>query len=410
MAHGAMPVFADRHLGGRLWDIDGNGYVDLLMGAGAIILGHAYPPVVEAVQKQAALGTGLTVNHPLEVELAELLTEVIPCAEMVRFCKGGGEADAIAVRIARAATGRDKVAFCGYHGWHDWYIAANLADETTLNAHLMPGIAPRGVPKGLTGTAIPFQYNSLDSLRTVLEANDGQVAAIIMEACRSFVPEPGYLEGVRELATRAGAVLIFDEVVTGFRVAFGGAQAYYGVTPDMATYAKTLSNGFALGAVVGKRAVMECAADSFISSVYWAEATGLAAGLASVRAMREVGACVQVWQRGRQFMEGIQAIISRSGVPAECFGLPPFPFVIFRHETPEVNNELSTLYMQEMARRGVFAIAVNYFCAEHTDADLDQVLTAAEETFGVLGQALGSGDVKSFLNCPVKQTGFRRLV
>jgi glutamate-1-semialdehyde 2,1-aminomutase len=410
MAYGVMPIFSDRQRRGRLWDIDGNEYVDLLMGAGAVILGHAYPPVVEAVQKQAALGTGVTINHPLEVELAELLTEVIPCAEMVRFAKGGGEADAIAIRIARAATGRDKVAFCGYHGWHDWYLAANLADETTLNAHLMPGITPRGVPKGLTGTAIPFEYNNLDSLRAVLQANDGQVAAIIMEACRSFLPEPGFLEGVRELATAAGAVLIFDEVVTGFRLALGGAQEFYGVTPDMATYAKTVSNGFALGAVVGKRAVMECAADTFISSVYWAEATGLAAGLASVRAMREVNAPALVRQRGERFMEAIRGIIARSGVPAECLGLPPFPFVLFRHESAEVNNELATLHMQEMARRGVFAIAVNYFCVEHTDADLDQVLTAAEETFGVLAQALDAADVKRFLDCPVKQSGFRRLV
>ncbi|MBM3497500.1 MAG: aminotransferase class III-fold pyridoxal phosphate-dependent enzyme [Armatimonadetes bacterium] len=409
-AWGAMPIFAERHAGGRFWDVDGHEYVDLLMGAGAIILGHAYPPVVEAVQRQAALGTGLTINHPLEVELAELLTEVIPCAERVRFCKGGGEADAIAIRIARAATGRDKVAFCGYHGWHDWYIAANLADDTTLNAHLMPGIEPRGVPKGLTGTAIPFAYNNLDSLRAVLDANDGQIAAIIMEACRSFVPEPGFLEGVRELASARGIVLIFDEVVTGFRVALGGAQELYGVTPDLATYAKTLSNGFALGAVVGRREVMECAADSFISSVYWAEATGLAAGLASVRAMREVDAAGQVRRRGEAFMAALRQIIADSTVPAECFGLPPFPFVLFRHATPETNLELSTLYMQEMAQRGIFAIGVNYFCVDHTDADLDQVLTAARETFGVLAQALDSGDVKSFLECPVKQSGFRRLV
>jgi len=409
-AYGVMPIFSDRQAGGRFWDLDGNEFIDLLMGAGAVLLGHAYPPVVEAVQKQAALGTGVTINHPLEVELAELLTEVIPCAEMVRFAKGGGEADAIAIRIARAATGRDKVAFCGYHGWHDWYIAANLADEATLNAHLMPGIAPRGVPKGLTGTAIPFEFNNLDSLRAVLDANEGEIAAIIMEACRTAAPAPGFLEGVRDLATAAGAVLIFDEVVTGFRIALGGAQEYFGVVPDMAAYAKTISNGFSLGAVVGKRAVMECAADSFISSVYWAEATGLAAGLASVRTMRELNASAIVAERGRRFMAGIRDIIDRTGVPAQCTGFAPFPFVLFRHQSPSVNNELSTLYMQEMARRGMLAIAVNYFCTQHSEDDVESVLQAAGETLEVIRRALESGDVKSFLACPVKQSGFRRLV
>ncbi len=409
-AHGISPVFSDRQQGGRFWDVDGNEYVDLLMGSGAVLLGHAHPPVVEAVQKQAALGTGLTINHPLEVELAELLIETIPCAEMVRFCKGGGEADLIAIRIARGATGRDKIAFCGYHGWHDWYLAANLADDGALNAHLMPGIPPTGVPKGLAGTAIPFAFNDLDSLRAVLEANRGEVAAVILEAARSYVPQPGFLEGVRDLAHEHGAVLIFDEVVTGFRLALGGAQEYFGVTPDLATYAKAISNGFSLGAVVGKREVMECARDLFISSVYWAEATGLAAGLASVKAMRALDAPAVVWATGGRFQAGMQERIQRHGVPLECAGLPVLPFLFFRHDNAGVNNELSTLYIQEMAKRGVFALAVNYFCVDHSEEDLSLVLDAADQTLGVMRKALESGNVASFLECPVRQAGFRRLV
>ena len=409
-ARGVSPVFSDRQQGGRFWDVDGNEYVDLLMGCGAVILGHAFPAVVEAVREQALRGTGVTINHPLEVELAELLVEVVPCAEMVRLCKGGGEADLIAIRIARGATGRDKVAFCGYHGWHDWYLAANLADETVLTAHLLPGITPRGVPKGLTGTALPFEFNNLDSLRAVLEGNEGEIAAIIMEASRSFIPEPGFLEGVRKLATKHGAVLIFDEVVTGFRLAHGGAQEYFGVTPDMATYAKTISNGFALAAVCGKREVMECAADMFISSVYWAEATGLAAGLASIRAMRELDAPAEVARRGRALMAGLSELIAQDGIPAEVVGLPPCPFVIFRGDEPETTNAVVTLYMQEMARRGVFAGGVNYLCVAHTDADLNQTLEAAAESLGTIRRALDSGDVESFLDCPVRQSGFKRLV
>ncbi len=409
-AYGVSPIYSDRQQGGHFWDVDGSEYIDLLMGSGAVILGHAYPTVVEAVQEQAARGTGLTLNHPLEVDLAELLVEVVPCAEMVRFCKGGGEANTIAVRIARGATGRDKIIFCGYHGWHDWYLAANLADEVALNEHLMPGISPTGVPRVLQGTALSFEYNNLGSLQAVLEANQGEVAAVIMEAARSSLPEPGFLQGVRELTERHGVVLIFDEVVTGFRLALGGAQEYFGVLPDMATYAKTLSNGFALGAVVGKREVMEPARDMFISSVYWAEATGLAAGLASVRAMRDVNPSATVWALGKHFMNSMNQLAERLELPFTCAGLPPFPFIRFTHENAKLNQELTTLYIQEMARRGVFAYTVNYFCFEHSQRDLYDVLEAVGETFDVIAKALQCGDVKSFLECPVRQADFRRLV
>ncbi|HJN18100.1 MAG TPA: aminotransferase class III-fold pyridoxal phosphate-dependent enzyme, partial [Armatimonadota bacterium] len=275
---------------------------------------------------------------------------------------------------------------------------------------LLPGITPTGVPKALTGTALPFEFNNTESLEQVLLENEGEIAAIIMEASRSFIPEPGFLESGRELATKHGCVLIFDEVVTGFRLALGGAQEYYDVTPDMSTYAKTISNGFALGAVAGKREVMECAGDMFISSVYWAEATGLAAGLASVKAMQDIDAPALVWDRGRKFMDGLESAISDTGVPCECVGLAPSPFAIFKHEDPETNDAIVTLYMQEMARRGVFAAGVNYLCVEHSDSDLQQVTDAMAETFGVIRKGLEAGDVHALLDCPVRQSGFKRLV
>src|SRR4051812_23898087 len=206
-AFGISPVYSDTQKDGRIRDVDGNDYVDFNMGAGAVLLGHAYPAVVEAVQQQAARGTGLTINHPLELETADLLHELIPCAEMVRFCKGGGEADMVAVRIARAATGRGKVLFSGYHGWHDWYIAANLGDGSSLDRHLLPGIKPLGVPNELSGTTLPFEYNNLASLESLLDANRGEVACVIMEPARTFLPQPGYLEGVRDLTHKHGAVL-----------------------------------------------------------------------------------------------------------------------------------------------------------------------------------------------------------
>jgi glutamate-1-semialdehyde aminotransferase len=289
--------------------VDGHEYLDLNMGAGAVLLGHAYPSVVRAVQAQAARGTGLSLNHPLEIETAELLSEIVPCAEMIRFCKGGGEADLVAVRIARAATSRDKVVFCGYHGWHDWYLAANLANEAVLDTHLLPGITTRGVPKELEGTTLPFEFNNLSSLQQVLDAHHGEVACVILEPPRTYLPEPGFLKGVRYLTREHAVVLIFDEVVTGFRTARGGAQEYYGIVPDMATFAKCISNGFALGAVAGRREVMEVAVDSFISSVYWAEATGLAAGKATLTEYLNQDVSDSVQRFGNAFMAGCRRLI-----------------------------------------------------------------------------------------------------
>src|SRR5438132_7902029 len=231
-------------------------------------------------------GTMYSVNHELEIELAEELTRTIPCAEMVRYAKCGGEACAIAIRIARGATGRDKVLFCGYHGWHDWYLAANLEAEGSLNAHLFPGIEPIGVPKSLAGTSIPFPYGDLAALGETLDAHRGEVAAVMMEPLRSEMPPPGYLAGVQKLCHEHGAVLIFDEVSSGMRFGMAGAQGFVGVTPDMAVFAKSISNGYPMGMVVGQRDVMAPAAHMFISSTYWSDAIGLCAALTTIRELR----------------------------------------------------------------------------------------------------------------------------
>ena len=409
-AYGISPIYSDRQQGGYLWDVDGHKYIDFNMGAGAVLLGHAYPTVVRAVQDQAAQGTGLSINHPLELETAELLAELVPCAEMVRFCKGGGEANTVAVRIARAATGRDKVVFCGYHGWHDWYLAANLGSESTLSKHLLPGIMPRGVPRELEGTALPFEFNNLDSLRQVLDAHSGEVACVILEAARNYLPEPGFLEGVRDLTRQQGVVLIFDEVVTGFRTARGGAQEYYNVIPDMATFAKCISNGFALGAVAGKREVMEVAVDSFISSVYWAEATGLAAGKATLKEYLNQPVCVAIQEFGKAFIAGCRRVIAESGVPATMIGLPFFPSLTFRDLAPELLDPLVTLYMQETAKRGLFGGPGHFFCLQHTQGDLAAAVDIIGAALTVIRKALDAGDIPKYLECPVRQSGFRRLV
>ena len=409
-AYGISPIYSARQQGGYFWDVDGHKYIDFNMGAGAVLLGHAYPTVVRAVQDQAALGTGLSINHPLELETAELLAELVPCAEMVRFCKGGGEANAVAVRIARAATGREKVVFCGYHGWHDWYLAANLASESTLSRHLLPGIKPSGVPRELEGTALPFEFNNLDSLRQVLDAHSGEVACVILEAARSYLPEPGFLEGVRDLTRQQGVVLIFDEVVTGFRIARGGAQEYYNVIPDVATFAKCISNGFALGAVAGKREVMEVAVDSFISSVYWAEATGLAAGKATLREYLNQPVCTAVQEFGKAFVASCRRVIEECGVPATMIGLSSFPSLTFRDLAPELLDPLVTLYMQETAKRGFFGGPGHFFCLQHTQSDLAAAMEIIGAALTTIRKALDEGDIPRYLECPVRQSGFRRLV
>ena len=409
-AEGISPAYSDHQQGCRFWDVDGNEYIDFNLGSGSVLLGHAFPSVVKAVQDQAARGTGLTVNHPLEIETAEQLVEIIPCAEMVRFCKGGGESDMVAIRIARAATGRDKVAFCGYHGWHDWYLAANLAPGAVLEKQLMHGITPLGVPKHLERTTLAFEYNNLDSLRQLLENNQGEVACVIMEAARTYLPKPGYLEGVRQLTQQHGVVLIFDEVVTGFRTALGGAQEYFGITPDMATFAKCITNGFALGAVVGKREIMKVALDSFISSVYWAEATGLAAGKATLEEYRARRVCETIQEIGQTFVQGLRKTIESVGLSFKVVGLPSFPAMRFEGFPGELSAEMNTLYLQETAKRGVLGGPGFFFCEQHSEADLDQALAKIGEALDVLRKAMDDGDPVKYLECPVKQLGFRRLV
>ncbi|HTN02900.1 MAG TPA: aminotransferase class III-fold pyridoxal phosphate-dependent enzyme, partial [Planctomycetaceae bacterium] len=300
VAYGVSPVYATRASGARFWDVDGFEYIDWISGIGAILLGYADPVVDEAVRGQIALGTMYSVNHELEIELADELAKFIPCAEMTRYAKCGGEACAIAVRIARGVTGRDLVLFCGYHGWHDWYLAANLAEEASLNGHLFPGIEPIGVPQALAGTALPFAFGDLPALGELLDRHRGKVAAVIMEPLRSEIPPAGYLQGVANLAREHGAVFIFDEVSAGLRYGTGGAQKHLGVTPDMAVFAKSLSNGYPMAAVVGKREVMEPAGRMFISSTYWSDTLGLQAALTTLREVHRRNVPEQLWRFGAE--------------------------------------------------------------------------------------------------------------
>ena len=408
--NGVYPKFAAKAKGCYLWDVDGNRYVDFAMGHGPFLLGYADDTVDTAVIEQIKNGTVYTFMHPLETEVARLLVDTIPCAEMVRFAKTGGEADAIAIRVSRGHTGRDKVLFCGYHGWHDWYLSANLLDSAALNAGLVPGISTRGVPRGLAGTCIPFEYNNIDSLKRALEANRGQVAAVIMEPCRGWLPTDGFLEKVRDLTANENVLLIFDEVVTGFRFAPGGAQEHFGVTPDMAVFGKAMANGYPQAAIVGRREIMASIDDMFISSMFWGDTIGLAAAKANLHEIANRDAITNVWKKGEYYQRRVRELAQKFDVPYHLQGLPPVSYIKFDHEDPTTARQLNLLFMQEMIERGFIVAGLFYFCDAHTDQIIDDSLAATEEVLAIIQDAMQKGDIAARLRNQGYLDGFRRMV
>ena len=409
-ANGVSPVFAKRAQGARFWDVDGNEYIDWVSGIGAIILGYCDPVVDDAVRRQISTGTMYSINHELEIELAEELTRTIPCAEMVRYAKCGGEACAMAVRIARGVTGRDKVLFCGYHGWHDWYLAANLAAEANLNAHLFPGIEPIGVPCVLAGTALPFPYGDLGALGELFDRNKAQVAAGIMEPMRSELPPAGYPAGVKKLCQDHGAVLIFDEVSSGFRIRLGGVQEYVGVTPDMAVFAKAISNGYPMAAVVGRREVMEPAGRMFISSTYWSDTIGLRAALTTIQELRRRDVPAYLHRLGVDLQHRLNEAAAETGLIISCGGLSVHPSLQFQTDDPALKSKLSTLFIQEMAKRGCHGYTSFCLNAAQGQAEIEQTVAAARAVFGLLHQGWTRGTLDQLLQCDLQQDAFRRLV
>ena len=408
LAQGISPIYADHAKGSHLWDVDGNEYIDWISGIRAIILGYCDDVVDEAVKAQIGKGASFSLSSELEVELAEEMIRTFPSAEMVRYAKGGGDGCAVAVRIARGTSGKDKVLFCGYHGWHDWYIAANLLDDGTLDEHLFPGIDPTGVPKALRGTALPFRYGDLDMLEELLKANEGEVACIMMEPMRSSLPPAGFLEGVRALADQYGVLLVFDEVSCGFRCALGGAQEYLGVTPDMSVFAKALSNGYAMGAVVGSKEAMEPAGRMFVSSTYWHDTIGIVAALTTIRELRRRNAVKRFFDIGAALKQGVDEAAKESGLPAQSKGLDCFPEIQFRTEDPVLARKVATLYIQEMSKRGILcysSFGVNW---SHSDEDIERTVAAVHEVFGITQRALEAGNIDDVLECELKRDTFRR--
>ena len=398
-ANGVAPVYAQRGKGSRIWDDQGVEYVDYGMSVTSAILGYADDVVDEAVIEQIGKGTTYSLNSEREIELAELLIERIPCAEMVRFSKGGGESCGIAVRIARGATGRDVVLFSGYHGWHDWYLAAGHLEAGAFDPFAVPNIQPTGVPKALRGTSIPFPWGDIEPLERLLEQHRGQVAAIIMEPILLGEPPPeGYLASVRELATRENVVLIFDEVTTNFRYSATGIQEFVGVVPDLACFAKAISNGYAMGAVVGRRWVMEPASNMFVSSTYWSDLVGITAAITTLREIERRNVPGQLADYGERLQSGMREVLDEMDLPVEISGLPATPGFTFSDPfDAEATKTLNVLVAQETAKRGVLFNAHPRHSSAHSDHDLGMTLEAYRDALGVVKDALARDSVDDVL-------------
>jgi glutamate-1-semialdehyde 2,1-aminomutase len=412
-APGRWPAYYREAHGCEVTDLDGRRYIDMTTsGIGSCLLGYADPDVTAAVQERIRRGSMSTLNAVEEVELAELLIELHPWAEQTRFARSGGESMAIAVRIARAATGRDKVAFCGYHGWSDWYLSANLSTDEArdrLDGHLLPGLAPAGVPRGLAGTALPFTYNQLHELELHVNRHGNELAAVVMEPTRSTDPQPGFLEGVRELCDSCGAVLVFDEISSGWRMHLGGVHLKYGVNPDIAVFAKAISNGHPMAAIIGRRRILDMAQTSFISSTYWTEAVGPTAALATIRKLRQVDIAAHTSRIGGLMRDGWQASTQRAGVPAKVSGHAALLHLGFDHPQAAA---LGTLFTARMLDRGFLTGSGFYPSLGHTEHHVAACLAAAEPVFAEVAEAIQKGDVMQrlkMLGCTVRHTGFARL-
>lgn len=399
------PAYFSKAKGCKVWDLDGNEYIDMsIMGIGTNILGYGHPEVDDAVRKTIAAGNMSTLNCPEEVYLAEKLIELHPWAHMARFARSGGEANAIAIRIARAATGKDKVAICGYHGWHDWYLSANLGDDKNLAGHLLPGLEPKGVPQNLRGTVFPFSYNNFAELEALVKAHD--IGVIKMEVVRNQGPQDNFLHKVRQLATERGMVLIFDECTSGFRETFGGLHKKYGVEPDMAMFGKALGNGYGITATIGKRGIMEAAQATFISSTFWTERIGPTAALKTLEVMERVKSWEQITQTGLDITAKWQALADKHGLSITTNGLSALTGFSFNSR-----NALAykTLVTQEMLAKGYLAGTSVYVCTEHTPEVVASFFEALDSVFALIKECEDGRDVMSLLKGPVCHGGFKRL-
>ena len=398
------PSYFSKSKGCEVWDLDGKRYIDTLMMPGTNSLGYNYEEIDEAVKETINSGNMSTLNAPEEVELTERLVELHPWADMARFARSGGEANSVAIRLARAASGKDNVAFCGYHGWHDWYLASNLSDSKGLDGHLLPGLDPHGVPKNLKDSVHPFEYNNFDKLEELVKTKN--IGVIKMEVYRNKEPENNFLHRVRKLANEHNIVLVFDECTSGFRKNFGGLHKLYDVEPDVAMFGKALGNGYAVTAVLGKREVMQAAEKSFISSTFWTERIGSSAALATLKAMDKEKSWEKITSMGEEINKEWIKLSQQYELPITISGLAALTTFTFKSK-----NALAykTLITQEMLKKGYLAATAVYVCTAHTPEIIKTYLENLKPLFQTIKECEEGRDIMTLLEGPIAHGGFKRL-
>ena len=401
------PSYFSKAKGVNIWDLDNNQYIDMcIMGIGTNILGYGNKEVDKSVMDTISKGNMSTLNCPEEVLLAERLIEINPWAQMVRFARTGGEANAIAIRIARAASGKKNVAICGYHGWHDWYLSVNLNSKgEDLTNHLLPGLEPNGVPNTLKDTVFPFTYNNYEELEKIVSEND--IGVIKMEVERSFKPENDFLKKVRKLATERGVVLIFDECTSGFRETFGGIFKKYDVEPDMVMFGKALGNGYAITAIVGKKEIMEAAQSTFISSTFWTERIGPTAALKTLELMEKFKSWERITYLGEQLRNGWRNSAKNNKIEISTFGIPALSTFVFNHTD---SQKFKTFLTQEFLKKGFLASTTFYASIEHSEKIIFEYLEIFENIMLKIKSCIdGQNNIDKLLEVPESNSGFRRL-
>ncbi|MDA3890962.1 MAG: aminotransferase class III-fold pyridoxal phosphate-dependent enzyme [Salinivirgaceae bacterium] len=401
------PPYYTKAKGCEVWDMDGNKYIDTsLMGVGSCTIGYADEDINKAVSETITAGSMCTLNSPVEVELAECLLDLHPWAGKVRYARTGGESMSIAVRIARAATKKDKVLVCGYHGWHDWYLSANLSGDDSLGKHLITGLSTAGLPSQLEGTVIPFLYNDVEGLEKLLIENEDEIAAVVTEPLRNMEPTKEFLEVLSKISKRKDIILVLDEVSYGWRMNLGGAHLRLGIEPNIAVFAKGISNGYPMGAIIGTDEVMNIAEDTFISSTYWTESIGPTAALATIKKMKEFNVQDHIMKIGKKVMEGWDKLALKHGLEINTSGFYPVGHFGFKHEQA---LELKTIFTQLMLEKGFLATTGFYVSYAHKDKHVDSYLRATDECFKEISKAINEKSINKLLKGPVCHAGFKRL-
>lgn len=404
----AWPAYYSKSNGCEVWDLDDNHYYDFsIMGIGTSSLGYAHPEITQAVVDAIQNGSMASLNCPEEVALAEKLLAMHTWAGAARFTRTGGESCALAIRIARAYSKRDMVAFCGYHGWHDWYLATNIVDKDNLDEQLLPGLQPAGVPQQLGGSVVPFKEGDIARFKQIIEKHGDRLGVVMMEVFRHGQPDLAFIREIRALCDQHNIVLVFDEISSGFRLNTGASHLLWDIEPDICVLGKALGNGHPIGAVIGKHNVMDAAQLSFISSSYWTERVGFVAALKTLEVFEKEHVPEKLNQIGQYLKAGLEAIIDETGFELGIIGIDSVPIFIFPGEEPLATK---TLFTQEMLKRGFLASNVIYLSIAHTPELVDKYLAAVKDVFIFIKQAMDNGiALETLLEHQVCHSGFQRL-